>query len=104
MFKDLDIEVGDVVTDITDEPKDVEASKKRCRRIPKDQRGHPILSSSQKNMVASLNTLPNLRKKLAFIHPEINTHGVIICRDGTWIDSHKAGRGVLQHWRDNFHL
>jgi len=107
MFQDIDQEVGDVVADVAEVPEgtgDPEAGGKRACCVPKDRRAHPILSNSQKKMVANLNTLPNLKKRVAFIHPEINTHGVIICREEKRFESQKAGRGVLRHWRDNFQL
>ncbi|KDQ13987.1 hypothetical protein BOTBODRAFT_33099 [Botryobasidium botryosum FD-172 SS1] len=107
MLQDINQEVGDVVADIAgapDDPDDPEAGTSLCRRIPKDQKAHPILSKSQMRMVANLNTLPNLKRQRAFIHPELNTHGVIICREEKRFESHKVGLGVVRHWRDNFQL
>ncbi|KDQ11861.1 hypothetical protein BOTBODRAFT_34948 [Botryobasidium botryosum FD-172 SS1] len=80
MLQGIDREMGDVVADIAggpDDPEDPEAGTRFCH-IPKDQRAHPILSKSQIRMVVNLNTLPNLKKQLTFIHPENNTHGVIV--------------------------
>lgn len=61
-----------------------------------------ILTDLQLRLVKLLNTLPNLKKELAFIHPVRNSHGPIICRDTTNFAFHKLGEGVLRHWADHF--
>ncbi|KAI0695350.1 DUF676-domain-containing protein [Cerioporus squamosus] len=59
-------------------------------------------SDSKRRIVRSLNTLPGLKKELAFIHPVRNAHAVIICRDVKRFPSHRQGEGVIRHWADHF--
>ena len=61
-----------------------------------------VLSDVQKKIVAWLNTLPGLKKELAFIHPVRNAHAVIISRDVKRFPSHRQGEGVIRHWADHF--
>ncbi len=61
-----------------------------------------VLSEVQRRIVRSLNTLPGLKKELAFIHPVRNAHAVIICRDVKRFPSHRQGEGVIRHWADHF--
>ena len=61
-----------------------------------------VLSDVQKKIVAWLNTLPGLKKELAFIHPVRNAHAVIISRDVKRFPSHRPGEGVIRHWADHF--
>ncbi|CCM06205.1 uncharacterized protein FIBRA_08448 [Fibroporia radiculosa] len=63
---------------------------------------HVILSDLQLRLVKMLNTLPNLQKERAFIHPVRNAHAVIVCRDLKRFEFHKMGEGVLRHWADHF--
>lgn len=63
---------------------------------------HVVLSDLQLKLVASLNTLPKLKKELAFIHPVRNSHSAIISRDVKHFAFHKMGEGVLRHWADHF--
>ncbi|TFK88437.1 DUF676-domain-containing protein [Polyporus arcularius HHB13444] len=61
-----------------------------------------VLSEVQRRLVRSLNTLPGLKKELAFIHPVRNAHAVIICRDVKRFPGHRQGEGVIRHWVDHF--
>lgn len=61
-----------------------------------------VLTDLQLKIIAWLNTLPGLKKELAFIHPVRNAHGPLICRDVKGFAAHKAGEGVLRHWADHF--
>lgn len=61
-----------------------------------------VLNETQRKLVAWLNTLPGLKKELAFIDPVRNAHGTIIARDVKRFPSHKIGEGVLRHWADHF--
>jgi hypothetical protein len=62
----------------------------------------PTVTPLQRKIVASLNTLPNLKKELAYIHPLMNSHAVIIARDVKKFPHHEQGHGVLRHMADNF--
>ena len=61
-----------------------------------------VLSEIQRKIVASLNTLPELKKELAFIHPVLNSHAVIIVREAHRFAWQKQGEGVIRHWVDHF--
>ncbi|KAI0825686.1 putative serine esterase-domain-containing protein [Irpex lacteus] len=63
---------------------------------------HPTLTPLQTRIIASLNTLPNLHKHYAFVHPIMNAHAVIIARDVNRFPHHEQGRGVLRHMADGF--
>lgn len=67
-----------------------------------EAQGQPGLTELQKKLVKSLNTIPRLKKELAYIHPVLNSHAVIIARDVKRFEHHKQGQGVLQHIADNF--
>ncbi len=61
-----------------------------------------VLSEAQRRIVVWLNTLPGLKKELAFIHPAANSHGVIISRDVKRFPAHREGEGLIRHWADHF--
>ena len=63
-----------------------------------------VLNETQQKLVRWLNTLPGLKKELAFIHPLRNSHGTIIARDVKRFPAHKIGEGVLRHWADHLIL
>lgn len=69
----------------------------------KDKKG-PVLTPVQRQCATWLNTLPNLKKEVVFIHPTLNAHAVIISRDPARFPAHKDGEGVLRHWADHFEL
>lgn len=70
--------------------------------LPEHPKQGLLLSGTQKQMAVWLNTLPNLRKELVWIHPMRNAHGTIIARDVKRFDFHKLGHGVVRHWTDHF--
>jgi hypothetical protein len=60
----------------------------------------PSLTSKQRSLVVSLNSLSQMRKHLALIDGVFNSHPVIICKDAGRIEAHKRGQGVLRHVTD----
>jgi hypothetical protein len=64
----------------------------------------PIITPEQKQMIAALNSLPQLKKYMAYFPNVANAHGPIICRDVKGYPHHKRGEGVLRHWVDHFAL
>lgn len=75
---------------------------KKERKEEKRKAARPLITELQRAMAGSLNALPGLRKELAYIHPTMNSHAVIVARDVKRFDSHKQGWGVLRHLADNF--
>ena len=63
---------------------------------------NPTLTEPQKELIRLLSTLPNLKKEIAFIHTLTNTHPAIVCRDVEKYKVYSVGKGILQHWADNF--
>jgi hypothetical protein len=59
----------------------------------------PLLTPLQHRIMANLNTLPNVTKHVAFIHPVRNSHAIIICRNMTMSEHHR-GEGVVRAWAD----
>jgi len=64
----------------------------------------PVITPEQKQMIAALNSLPRLKKYMAYFPNVINAHAPIICRDVKNFPHHKRGEGVLRHWVDHFTL
>ena len=64
----------------------------------------PLITPEQKQMIAALNSLPQLKKYMAYFPNVINAHAPIICRDIKNFPHHKRGEGVLRHWVDHFVL
>ena len=64
----------------------------------------PMITSEQKQMIAALNSLPQLKKYMAYFPNVRNAHGPIVCRDVKKYPHHKMGEGVLRHWADHFTL
>lgn len=62
----------------------------------------PKLTPSQVRMARSLNSIPHLRKKLAYIEDVMNTHGVIIARDMKRFKWQERGLGVVRDWAESF--
>ncbi|TBU40555.1 putative serine esterase-domain-containing protein [Dichomitus squalens] len=81
---------------------DAEADLDAAARTQAEQKQDLVLADVQKKIVGWLNTLPGLKKELAFIHPVRNSHAVIISRDVKRFPGHKQGEGVLRHWADHF--
>ncbi|KAF8529899.1 putative serine esterase-domain-containing protein [Gautieria morchelliformis] len=65
--------------------------------VPSNQ---PSLTSKQRSLVVSLNSLSQMHKHLALIDGVFNSHPVIICKDVGRIEAHKRGQGVLRHVTD----
>jgi hypothetical protein len=63
---------------------------------------HDFLTASQLKQISQLNTLPNLKKERAFIHPINNSHAAIVCRNGLNVKGNEMGVEVVRHWADNF--
>ncbi|KAF8595042.1 DUF676-domain-containing protein [Ceratobasidium sp. AG-I] len=70
----------------------------------KDDPLQPVLTPSHLKMIASLNSIPQLRKVRAYFPYVRNAHSVIIVRDPGTFEVHKDGLGVLRHWADRFVL
>ncbi|KAI0369198.1 DUF676-domain-containing protein [Pilatotrama ljubarskyi] len=81
---------------------DPKAELIRASGVPAEREPGLVLNELQRKMVTWLNTLPGLKKELAFIHPVRNSHATIISRDVKRFPSHKLGEGVLRHWADHF--
>jgi len=111
MWTHLEKEMDDVVADIIDNPGAEGGGAGEGGMIagaiienPLPSGGQPKLTPAQKRMVKNLNELPQLVKRLAFLHPMMNSHGTIICRDVKTFPFHLQGEGVLRHWADGFIL
>lgn len=63
-----------------------------------------FLTDEQKEMVRSLNTIPNLKKYRAFFTEVRNSHAIIISRDPRRFEIHKKGVEILKHWAERFEL
>jgi hypothetical protein len=69
------------------------------------EKGGPILTDRQKQMVKNINEgVPKLQKVLAYIHPVRNAHAIIVSRDVKRFELHRMGEGVLRHFADHFVL
>ncbi|KAF8323474.1 putative serine esterase-domain-containing protein [Cantharellus anzutake] len=64
----------------------------------------PRLTPLQLQMAMNLNSIPQLKKKLAYIDGVVNSHAVIISRDVKRFEVHKKGRGVVRNWAESFVL
>ena len=84
------------------EAKQVSRSCSKRVKVPGKPKAN--LTDCQKRVAKNLTSLPNLRKKLAFIHPVMNSHAVIIARDVKGFPHHKQGHGVLRHLADSLVL
>ena len=117
MLRFLEKQVDDAVADMLDDPHQSSdthpSSDKESETLPEAEAEtdvpalsvtQPVLTRTQLLVLASLNSLPQLRKHLAFIHPVRNSHAVIVSRDVKRFEHHKRGEGILRHWADRFHL
>jgi len=128
LLREIEQEVGDTIADLVDEPGSPDYSAHSLDNTVKVMtlsnpatESHavvepgsledgalrdtdPILTPLQKQMVASLNSIPTMKKKLAFIPEFVNSHATIICRDPVNFPFHSVGKGVIRHWADNFAL
>ena len=64
----------------------------------------PYLTPMQLHMANSLNSIPHLTKKFAYIDGVINSHAVIVARDRKNHPFQEIGMGVIRHWADHFVL
>lgn len=64
----------------------------------------PLITPEQKQMIAALNSLPRLKKHMAYFPNVRNAHAPMVCRDVKNFPHHTRGEGVLRHWIDNFTL
>jgi hypothetical protein len=62
------------------------------------EKEHPILTPNQKKIVSWLNTLPGLKKELAFFPNVRNAHAMIVSRDVKRFEAHKLGEPIIRHW------
>lgn len=106
----IETEVDDVVADMLDDPQFTSETQSSGSESESDGKSTPptllppILTESQHRIVAAFNTLPQIQKHFAFIHPVLNSHPVIISRDVKRFEGHRKGEGVLRHWADRFEL
>jgi len=106
--------VDDAVADILDPPQLTSETQSSISESESDVQGRvsrtpataspPILTETQHRIIASMNSLPQLQKHFAFIHPVMNSHAVIVSRDAKRFEGHRKGEGVLRHWADRFEL
>ncbi|PSS31125.1 hypothetical protein PHLCEN_2v2330 [Hermanssonia centrifuga] len=94
---------SETTTDLSETPNTAVSTTKPGKCEKKEHKVvKPQVTAVQKKMIKSLNTLPNLKKELVFIHPVMNSHAVIISRDVKRFKFHAEGEGVLRHLADNF--
>ncbi|KAJ7115950.1 putative serine esterase-domain-containing protein [Mycena epipterygia] len=99
----LEKQVEDAVVDLIDDDAGGEPLSDPERALAKCKQEQPVLTPMQRRIAASLNRLP-LKKERAYFPSARNSHAVIICRDVTRFEAHRAGEGVLRHWADSFIL
>lgn len=63
----------------------------------------PVLSPAQVIMIRNLNSIPQLRKHLAFSHAR-NSHGMLVCRDSKFPQHREEGAKVVDFWAREFKL
>lgn len=71
---------------------------------PKEKQNQPLLTETQRRIIANLNTLPNLKKVYVFIDGVRNSHATIVCRDPKGFSFHRRGEGVLKYLADGFEM
>jgi hypothetical protein len=62
-----------------------------------------LMTAQQATIVHGLNRLDGVHKYTAFRPGVRNSHAMLICLEPRFAD-HRAGRGVLRHWVDNFEV
>ncbi|KAH7108317.1 putative serine esterase-domain-containing protein [Auriculariales sp. MPI-PUGE-AT-0066] len=129
MLRELEQEVGEAVADMVEQQGDrdpealasvLESKGQRSRSdvkvsvhhaetleplvpsTPERRRGEAIFTPLHRRMVADLNSIPHMKKHIAFIPEFRNSHATIIVRDPDQFDFHEIGRGVIRHWIDGF--
>lgn len=80
------------------EPKPKRCGIKNDDGTPALPKSQPQLTPAQHRMIANLNSLPNMKKTFAFIHPTRNSHAIIVCRSPTRVSEHRKGEGLLRFW------
>ncbi|KIO24698.1 hypothetical protein M407DRAFT_25944 [Tulasnella calospora MUT 4182] len=70
----------------------------------KEKQNQPLLTETQRRIIANLNTLPNLKKVYVFIDGVPNSHATIVCRDPKGFSFHRRGEGVLRYLADGFEM
>ncbi|KAH6915953.1 lipid particle protein [Coprinopsis sp. MPI-PUGE-AT-0042] len=68
------------------------------------EKEHPILNEHQHQIAAWLNTLPHLKKEIAFFPDIRNAHAMIISRDVKRFPSHRRGENVIRHWAEHLEI
>ncbi|KAI0272800.1 putative serine esterase-domain-containing protein [Gloeopeniophorella convolvens] len=91
---ELERGVEDAVVDMLEEPTPSQEGGSTSKS--------PRITPTQRQIVAWLNALPQLKKERVFIGDVRNSHGTIVARDVQNFDFHKIGEGVLRHWADAF--
>ncbi|KAG9087244.1 hypothetical protein FRC07_012869 [Ceratobasidium sp. 392] len=86
--------------DPTTDPKNLAL---RTKPDPSDP-SQPMFTPIQLEMIASLNSIPQLRKVQAYFPFVQNTHRAIVARDPGVLPERDDGFGVLKHWADRFVL
>lgn len=102
ILAELEHDIEDAVVDFVDEddPGTMTPTSSKTLSIIKAQ-AHPILNAHQKKIAGWLNTLPELKKELAFFPDVRNAHAMIISRDVKRFEAHRLGEDVIRHWADH---
>jgi hypothetical protein len=102
ILAELERNVEDAVVDIIDNPGLPKSASVSLSEL-KAPSGKSVLTPSQQQIAASLNTLP-IKKHLAYIENVLNSHALIVCRDVSRFEIHRVGEGVVRHWATSFIL
>jgi hypothetical protein len=68
------------------------------------EKEHPILNEHQHQIAAWLNTLPHLKKEIAFFPDVRMAHAIIISRDVKRFPTHRRGENVIRHWAEHLEI
>ncbi|EJD52523.1 lipid particle protein, partial [Auricularia subglabra TFB-10046 SS5] len=102
LWREFNQEVGETIADMSGTRSPSPVEKYRDDDSAPPQKGAPVLTARQKQIVANLNSIPHLRKHIAFVPHYMNAHAVIVCRDPAQFSAHEEGKGVIRHWADRF--
>ncbi|KAF8595039.1 DUF676-domain-containing protein [Ceratobasidium sp. AG-I] len=69
-----------------------------------DEGPQPVLTPSHHKMIASLNSIPQLKKVVVYFPWARNSHSAIVVREPKTWDVNRDGLGILKHWADRFVL
>ncbi|KAI0321049.1 hypothetical protein OF83DRAFT_1168814 [Amylostereum chailletii] len=86
---EMEREMENMVAELADEP--LPADPSHSAGSSKTKSTPPRFTPSQRRMVASLNTLPQLKRELVFIDNVRNSHASIISRDVKNFEFHRVG-------------